>query len=382
MYPDSQSIVLITDIATRKAFDLANILIAQGMEILLCDDIKGYKASILSASYGRGIELLRKDSFDADLTAIAEKYSDKKLIYFPIEEDTTLFVYKFLKTTQISNLYMNLPPEKSFDIVRDKRVFSNFCMQNLINIPKEYDYDSLIKDKSLPSKLIVKPKKGSGAVGIKYIDSKEELLSLDFDFNDYIIQQRLDNEKEIEGAFFLFDRGELISFYGHKRIRTYPQRGGVSVYSKCHINEELKKLGAELLQKLNWSGIAMVEFLYDQDSGEYKVIEVNPRAWGSLMLSEFCGSSLIENYCRIAVGKKSLYSEIRTEKYIRWFFPWDIILYVQNMGKIKDFWNFDKQNCCYINFTYSSWGKALLFTFYNLINPDKIRVFLKKVLHK
>ncbi len=382
MYPDLQSTVLITDISTRKSFDLANILLSQGMDILLCDDIRGYKAWILSKAYGRSVERLSKERFDEDLATIAKKYSDKKLIYFPIEEDTTLKVYKFLKTSEISNLYLNLPPEESFEIVRDKKSFSRFCMQNEQNIPKEYDYRALVEERTLPSKLIVKPKNGSGAMGIKYIDSKEDLLSLNLNFDNYIIQQRLDGEKDIKGAFFLFDKGELIAYYGHKRLRTYPSRGGVSVYSKCHMDEELKRSGCGLLRKLKWSGLAMVEFLYDEKSGEHKIIEVNPRVWGSIMLSEFCGSRMIENYCKSALGYESSRAEADTRKYIRWFFPWDIVLYIQKRGKIKDFWKFQKRDCCYINFTYSPWSGALLFTFYNLINPDKIKTFLKKVLSK
>ncbi len=382
MYPDAKSVVLITDITTRKSFDLANIFRHRGIGVLLCDDLKGFNATVLSAAYGADIEPLSKDNFDEDLMKIVKKYSDKRVVYFPVEEDTTLKMYDFLKNNRVSNLFTVLPPKESFDIVRDKKIFSAFCIQNDIDVPREYDIKTLYGCESLPSKLIIKPKNGSGAIGIKYIDSKERLKALDLDFKEYVIQQRIKDEEGVRGAFFLFEKGRLIGFYGHRRIRTYPSSGGVSVYSKCHLDKELKKSGEKLLKKLNWSGIAMVEFLYDKESRSYKVIEVNPRAWGSIMLSEFCGSAMLQNFCASALKEEKINAKIETEKYIRWFFPWDFILYIQSGGKIENFWKFDKKNCCYINFTYAPLRGALLFTLFNMLNPKKIAVLLKKVLQK
>ena len=378
----TKMLVLITDISTRKSFDLANILMYNNINILLCDDKSGFERAILSKAYTKEIELLRKDyNFQTDFIEILDKFSEYKLIYFPIEEDTTLLVYDFLKENSYQNLYFNLPSRDSFDIVRDKSLFSKFCEENSLAIPKEYDYDSLVKESFLPSNLIIKPRSGSGSIGIKFIDSKEQLLkNCDLDFDRYIIQERLANAQDIEGGFFLCDKGKLITYYGHKRIRTYPISGGVTIYSKCQLNEDLKKMGSELLKKLHYSGIAMVEFLYDTKDDSYKIIEVNPRAWGSLMLSEFCGSNMILNYCSLSLNQPIKKSAINEDTYIRWLFPWDVISYFQSRGKIKDFWSFKRDKTCYINFSYTLWTRSLLFTFYNIINPEKLKRLFKKIM--
>lgn len=379
MLNDIKTVVLITDISTRKSFDLANILKANNINILLCDD---KSAVMLSKSYGQKIELLRKNGyFESDLIAILEKYSACNLIYFPIEEDTTVLVNDFIEKNNYKNLYHNLPPQESFEIVRDKALFSKFCEKNSLNIPKEYSYELLIKEPNLPSNIIIKPRSGSGSVGILFIDSKEELLeNSSLDFDRYIIQERLDNSQDIEGAFFLFDKGKLLTYYGHKRIRTYPKRGGVTVYSKCQLNEDLKKLGSELLEKLQWSGIAMVEFLYDSKTKQYKIIEVNPRSWGSLMLSEYCGSEMISNYCLTSLNRPIKKSEINENVYIRWIFPWDVISYIQSVGRVEGFWRFQRDKTCYINFSYTTWSRAFLFMIYNIINPSKLKRLIKKVM--
>src|SRR5262249_10470047 len=40
----------------------------------------------------------------------------------------------------------------------------------------------------------------------------------------------------------------------------------------------------KLMAALNWHGVAMVEFKMDSD-GQYWLMEINPRLWGSLALS-------------------------------------------------------------------------------------------------
>ncbi len=377
----SQFSVLITDLSTRKSFDLANILTQKGINILLCDDLKGADQIMLESAYRKKCELLRKDTnFSDDLSKILQNHSDIKIVYFPIEEDTTLLVYNFLKQHQYSNFYHNLPLQKSFDTVRNKGIFSKFCLHKNLAVPKEYDFQTLLNMDDLPEELILKPKNGSGSVGIRFLDTKEDLLACQrLVIDDYIIQQRLKNPKDVEGAFFLFDKGKYISYYGHKRIRTFPPEGGVSIYSKCECKPELEKLGVKLLEKLEWSGLAMVEFLYDPDTDSYKIIEVNPRLWGSLMLSEFCGSNMIENYCLTALQKPLQDSCIQEDRYIRWFFPWELLAYVKSRASIPNFWHFDTEHTCYINVSYTTYWHSFLFTLYNIVNPAKLKRLYQKV---
>jgi len=224
--------LLITDLSTRKAFDLANIMRSHNIDLIFCDALNVTDAFMLKNAYQGTIERLRKDeNFCKDLGSILEKYSDKKIIYIPIEEDTTLLVYDFLQKNRYENFYHNLPPEESFHIVRDKGRFADFCETKGIPVPKTYRFEALLQMQDLPLPLILKPRKGSGSIGIRFIDTKEQLEACkNLPMQEYLIQERLENPKDIEGGFFLFTEGKPISYYGHKRIRTYPTSGGVSVF--------------------------------------------------------------------------------------------------------------------------------------------------------
>ena len=341
----------ITDVHTRKAFDIVSIYKHHDIELRLVSDKSIFHRILLSLIY----------------LAPVYRSIDKDSFVLPTEDSTILKIID-------RDFRLKLPPKESIDIALDKEKFSKFCEDEGFLVPKRYEIEELKKLDELPCPLIVKPKSGSGAVGIKFIDKKSELDSLDIDFSDYIIQERLDNPKDVEGAFFLFDEGKLVSFYSHKRLRTYPRSGGVTVLSKSDENLELKKIGEKLLQKLSWSGFAMVEFLYDAKDKEYKIIELNPRVWGSMMLSEFCGANMLKSYVDICAGKTPIIGSIKKDKKIRWMIPWDLGFLAKNFYKL------DKKDTCYINFSYASKYSAILFLFYNILNPTILKKLLKKVL--
>ncbi len=371
-------LVMVTDLLSRKSFDLANILRSRGIDFILCDDLPGMRRRLLGAIYGKPVEKLgRGDSFGSDMLKITHKYRDRALIYIPIEEDTTLDFYAFIEQHgEIGNLHYNLPPKERFMLVRDKERFSRFCEEEGLPVPRRYDYETLARLKHLPCDLILKPRIGSGSVGIVHLEPGE---SLPKEAREMLIQERLPDASAVEGGFFLFSEGKIVGYHGHRRLRTYPESGGVTVYSRCEINPKLRELGERLLQKLEWSGLAMVEFLYDARSDSYRIIEVNPRLWGSLMLSEFCGSEIISNYCASAIGEALRTGTPSKDRYIRWFFPWDLLLYLKSGAGIERFWHFERARTCYINFSYTRWPRAIAFMLLNLFSPEKLRRLMIKM---
>lgn len=88
-----------------------------------------------------------------------------------------------------------------------------------------------------------------------------------------------------QGIFALFDHGEPVCYFAHKRLREKPPGGGVSVLSEsAPVNQQLKDSADKLLRSVRWHGVAMVEFRVSADGTGY-LMEVNPRFWGSLQLA-------------------------------------------------------------------------------------------------
>lgn len=88
-----------------------------------------------------------------------------------------------------------------------------------------------------------------------------------------------------QGVFALFDHGNPVCYFAHRRLREKPPGGGVSVLCEsAPIEEQLRESAETLLRSANWHGVAMVEFRVAEDGTGY-LMEVNPRFWGSLQLA-------------------------------------------------------------------------------------------------
>ena len=87
-----------------------------------------------------------------------------------------------------------------------------------------------------------------------------------------------------------------VSVFCHRRIREYPITGGPSACCESLYDEKIVVQAVSLLQALHFVGIAMVEF----KGG--RVLEINPRVWGSYPLTEAAGSRFAEDYIRAASG--------------------------------------------------------------------------------
>ncbi|MEK7499553.1 MAG: ATP-grasp domain-containing protein, partial [Patescibacteria group bacterium] len=87
------------------------------------------------------------------------------------------------------------------------------------------------------------------------------------------------------GIFALYNQGQAIAFFAHQRIREKPPEGGISVFSRSVVVPiELERSARALLDDVQWHGVAMVEFR-QTPTGEYYLMEVNTRFWGSLQLA-------------------------------------------------------------------------------------------------
>lgn len=88
------------------------------------------------------------------------------------------------------------------------------------------------------------------------------------------------------GLFACYDNGRPIALFSHRRLRERPPWGGVSVLSESiALDPRAVKYATQLLDELDWRGVAMVEFKIDERDGLPKLMEINGRFWGSLQLS-------------------------------------------------------------------------------------------------
>jgi hypothetical protein len=91
------------------------------------------------------------------------------------------------------------------------------------------------------------------------------------------------------GVFLLRWDGNELAHFMHRRIHEVPHTGGASSFREAWSHDGILNDARQRLDHLDWQGVAMLEYRWDPSSGDYWLIEVNARFWGSLHLALFAG---------------------------------------------------------------------------------------------
>lgn len=94
------------------------------------------------------------------------------------------------------------------------------------------------------------------------------------------------------GVELCMHKGKVVAAFQHERIHEVPLAGGTSVYRKSvALRPELLEQSVALLRRMEWEGVAMVEFRRDPATKHSVLMEVNGRFWGSLPLAVRAGTN-------------------------------------------------------------------------------------------
>ena len=80
------------------------------------------------------------------------------------------------------------------------------------------------------------------------------------------------------------DRGRPLAEFAHRRIHEYPG-AGASTMAESLDSLMVSRLGRMIMSRLGWTGLAMVEFRGADPAEGLKLLEVNPKLWGSMDLA-------------------------------------------------------------------------------------------------
>ncbi|MFC7134032.1 MULTISPECIES: carboxylate--amine ligase [Salinibaculum] len=101
----------------------------------------------------------------------------------------------------------------------------------------------------------------------------------------------------------LYDHGEPLATFQHRQLRGDSYTGGGGVYRESIDDPELEAVGRALLDHLDWHGLACIEYMKDETTGEYKLAEINPRLWQSLPCAVRAGADFPWYYWQAATGR-------------------------------------------------------------------------------
>jgi predicted ATP-grasp superfamily ATP-dependent carboligase len=254
-----------------------------------------------------------------------------------MEEETLLLMAKY--HSEISQYtYLLSPDLKKIEFARDKKNLMQFAETHGIPTPKTFQIQGTedLHSYCIPIPAVIKPRISSGSFGIVYVKRQEDLIpsyqSVHGQYPFPIIQEWIPDGEGTFGLSALFDEASNIkAAFVHKKLRMYPVQGGPSTLREGVEHPQIMELGLSLLKSLNWVGVGMVEFKVDPRDGIPKLMELNPRFWGSLQLAIVSGVDF--PYLILKMARRESFEPIlnyTVGKRCRWLLLGDILHFLNN----------------------------------------------------
>ncbi|XVH33529.1 ATP-grasp domain-containing protein (plasmid) [Haloferacaceae archaeon DSL9] len=117
-----------------------------------------------------------------------------------------------------------------------------------------------------------------------------------------IVQEYVPGEEYALWA--LYDEGTPVATCHKHQVRGFSYAGGTSVYRETIREPALEAVGRALLEELDWHGFASVQMKRDPNTGEFKLMEINPRVWVSVACPVRAGIDFPYHYWQLANGER------------------------------------------------------------------------------
>jgi len=307
---------------------------------------------------------------------------------FSMEEETLLSLAKY--HSEISKYtYLLIPDLKKIEFVRDKGNLIRFAEAHGIPTPKTFYVLPTSSSPSIPIPAVIKPRVSSGSFGIVYVKKREDLSSSYQNVHERysfpLIQEWIPDGGGVFGLSALFDEASNVkAAFVHKKLRMYPIQGGPSTLAEGVEHPRVMELGLSLLKSLDWVGVGMVEFKIDPRDGIPKLMEVNPRFWGSLQLAIVSGVDF--PFLVLKMARKEYFEPVlhyAVGKRFRWLLLGDILHFLnhpQRFGLHPSFFNFFSSNTCYDVFSKDDPLPLLgsIATFFTFLYDVEMKRFLER----
>lgn len=305
-------------------YDSFSVLIADGetpnaLSIVRClGEIKNIKIFVLSKGTKNPIRYSRYvskfisytsgDTKEEKLAAIIDAIESTNAdILLPLDIAMIRLVAEYKESLSKIIAVAPVPNVDSFDSANDKWLLSIWLKENEIAHPetilykKNQNLNEIISSLTFP--IIIKPTLGFGGNGIKIIQTAEDLQNWKKEFDhseDYIFQSYIKGYDidcsviSVEGKIFVHTIQKSIKY-----LKDDPWAYAMDFAE----NAKVFKIVTEIVEKFNWSGVNNIALRYDEDTDQFKIIEMNPRFWASVLATIFTGVNFPYTSCLLALHK-------------------------------------------------------------------------------
>lgn len=261
---------------------------------------------------------------------------------FPCSDVTLYSIYSSAYYEEIKEKLI-APDKKVYMESFDKKHMNHLAAQCKVRIIEE------VSSSALTFPVVIKPRQSRNLVNNKIIFGFREFAYNEAEFINGLKKishhdQMPLIQKKIQGngygLFAATKEGKIFASFAHERIREFPPDGGVSTLRRSkEIHPSLLDASTKIIQRLNWTGIIMVEFKGEtEESADF--MEVNGRPWGSMDLAVASGVDFPNIMIDIFINKLSyeqLYNKYNKTYIIGCYSQWIVgeIKHVRYLMQLK-----------------------------------------------
>jgi predicted ATP-grasp superfamily ATP-dependent carboligase len=279
------------------------------------------------------------DEFIQALISIGKKHkSDSPVLFYDADADLLCISRN---RRELEKYYkFNMPPQNVIESLVDKSRFFGYAKQHKLPIPNtiiiklgdevnfeianQFTFPAIVKPVSrvdwFDSPLSKAYGYGGKAILVTTSNQLYEIMTLAKEHNIEIIVQELipgDESNIVSYHSYANRSGNILGEYTGRKIRTYPNKFGMSTCVEVCENAEVMDAGRKIIESTGLIGVAKIDFKQDPRTGKLYLLEINPRfnIWN--YPGAIAGVNLpVIAYCDIAENNPNLNN--RLEQNIKW----------------------------------------------------------------
>ena len=336
--------ILVTDCSSRKALCVIRSLGKKGYEVIGVSHERvnmGRFSKYCSKFYKLPNPLIETNKFISKLVVLIK--GENVDILVPMEDETVELIIK--NNSLFRNISTLLPSYETFMIARDKRRTIEKAIEIGIPCPHTYFINDIREVSELENEItyptIVKARISSGSRGLVRVNDKKDLVKkyneVHEEYKLPIIQQYITGDYEKIQVLLISDKNYKVkAICTYQGIREFPVDGGPVTMWKTTSFPEIEKKTIEFIEELKWVGFAEVEYIVDKVTGDYYLMEVNPRFSANIALAVNIGIDFPLLYYKLAQNQNTEF--IKNEKfneYCQWLLPGDLLNFVFNRDRFR-----------------------------------------------
>jgi D-aspartate ligase len=256
--------------------------------------------------------LVAEDQFVEFLIRELKNFEEKPVL-FPVNDAWAMAVSKH-KALLEQYSHICVADSEVIELLLHKSDFYSWATNQKIRVPRTYSLDELSNITNDVFPIIAKPEARRvsandlnamshvdkmDSIRLVRLNSRTELLNFinihKSYLNDVIFQEYIPGLSDCMFTVGIYaDRNfQVRGIFTGRKVRGFPPESGDCILGQVEsVPSYIMSLSHELCTKLKYHGIAEIEFKRNNLTGEFVLIEINPRSWSWVGITPECGVNL------------------------------------------------------------------------------------------